>query len=165
MFRNYSIVPKVQSVLFNTLRKRTEYTLALLKPDLCADPYAIKAVIEDIEKSEKPIRIYAHKKLYWDQQDAELFYSQHAGKFFYERLVGYMISGPFEAFVLEGDSVITRWRELIGQTHPVRAKVNPKYSLRSRFGLTDTRNSFHGSDSQENAFSEINLLFPELLLK
>ena len=34
-------------------------------------------------------------------------------------------------------------------------------SIRGRFGLTDTRNSVHGADSEDNVLREINFLFPE----
>ncbi|OMJ09886.1 Nucleoside diphosphate kinase 6 [Smittium culicis] len=72
----------------------------------------------------------------------------------------YMTSGEFVALVIRGEQAISKWRRLIGKTHPVRAKVDGTFSLRSKFGLTDTRNSFHGSDSNENARVEINKLFP-----
>ena len=35
------------------------------------------------------------------------------------------------------------------------------HSIRGQFGLTDTRNSGHGSDSEETATGEIEFFFPE----
>ncbi|KAI8078289.1 kinase-like domain-containing protein, partial [Gilbertella persicaria] len=66
-------------------------------------------------------------------------------KFFYHRLCGYMTSGPFTAMILASPNAIQDWRALIGPTHPVRARVNQPNTLRAHYGLTDTRNSFHGS--------------------
>ncbi|KAL1433789.1 hypothetical protein MTO96_012318 [Rhipicephalus appendiculatus] len=37
----------------------------------------------------------------------------------------------------------------------------PPNSIRARFGLTDTRNAGHGSDSEESARREIGFFFPE----
>ena len=42
-----------------------------------------------------------------------------------------------------------------------RAKRESPASIRGRFGLSDTQNSVHGSDSLENAIKEINFMFPE----
>lgn len=42
-----------------------------------------------------------------------------------------------------------------------RAKRDSPASIRGRFGLCDTQNSVHGSDSIENALKEINFMFPE----
>ncbi|KAI9595920.1 nucleoside diphosphate kinase [Syncephalis fuscata] len=64
--------------------------------------------------------------------------------------------------VLGGEQAIARWRALIGPTHPIRARVNAPTTLRAIYGLTDTRNSFHGSDSVETAIKEIKFFFPEL---
>ncbi|TPX35477.1 nucleoside-diphosphate kinase [Synchytrium microbalum] len=57
---------------------------------------------------------------------------------------------------------ITSWREVIGPTQPIRAKrTPPSSSLRALYGISDTRNSFHGSDSPESAKEEIEFFFPE----
>ncbi|KAI8874176.1 nucleoside diphosphate kinase [Ramicandelaber brevisporus] len=132
------------------MRAYRQLTLALIKPDLYADPSA------------RLFTILCQRVVHWREADAAQFYAVHKGKFYYRRLVDYMTSGPFMAMVLAGDNAIADWRSLIGPTHPVRAQLNAPHTLRARFGVTDTRNSFHGSDSLDNARDEIKLFFPEL---
>ncbi|RKP10502.1 nucleoside diphosphate kinase [Thamnocephalis sphaerospora] len=142
-------------MLAKTVRvARPQLTLALLKPDLCADAARVKAVYRAIDDASLT-RLHTRDVL-WRPSGAEAFYAEHRGRFFYERL------GPFQALVLGGDDAIKRWRALIGPTHPIRARVNAPESLRSCYGLTDTRNSFHGSDSPDTARREIAFFFPEL---
>ncbi|PVU96090.1 hypothetical protein BB561_001408 [Smittium simulii] len=145
------------------LPTNTEYTLALLKPDLCADPHAVQQVISDIQKlSSTQNNIYLRKELVWNIEQAQQFYYQHKDRFFYTRLTTYMTSGSFEALILTGENIISQWRGLIGTTQPVRAKVSVQDSLRAKYGITDTRNSFHGSDSKESALKEISFVFGNL---
>lgn len=69
-------------------RPPTRITLALLKPDLSANSLKVSKVFEHIQKNE--FNILAHKQLLWTKADAEAFYGEHRGKFFFERLCGYM---------------------------------------------------------------------------
>ena len=66
-------------------------------------------------------------------------------KFFFERLVNYMSSGEMEALVLAHPRAVERWRELMGPTKPSQAQAIAPSSVRGLHGLTDTRNSVHGS--------------------
>ncbi|XP_072558727.1 nucleoside diphosphate kinase 6 isoform X3 [Paramormyrops kingsleyae] len=83
------------------------------------------------------------------------------GRFFYQRLVEYMSSGPMQAYILARDDAISRWRELMGPTKVFRARYTSPSSMRALYGLTDTRNTTHGSDSVESAHREIAFFFPE----
>lgn len=56
-----------------------------------------------------------------------------------------MASGEMEALVLAHSHAIEKWRELMGPTRPSHAKVLAPGSIRAHHGLTDTRNSVHGS--------------------
>ncbi|KAI8982238.1 nucleoside diphosphate kinase [Mycotypha africana] len=145
------------------LHKRQQITLALLKPDICANPLLIDKVKEAIRKNN--MEIVHEKRVLWTEKEAGQFYQEHQQKFFYHRLCGYMTSGPFQAMILTSpktNNVIKEWRQLIGPTHPVKARIHKPNTLRALYGLTDTRNSFHGSDSDESAKSEIAFFFPEL---
>ncbi|KNE63095.1 hypothetical protein AMAG_08263 [Allomyces macrogynus ATCC 38327] len=138
-------------------------TLGLIKPDLYADPNAVHAVFERLRRDQW--EVVRQREVLFQPRDAGAFYAEHQGRFFFDRLVGYMTSGPFSAMLLRrpdpNKDAITAWRALIGPTHPVRAQVNQPQSLRAEFGLTDTRNSFHGSDAPETAAREINFFFPQ----
>lgn len=74
------------------------------------------------------------------------------------------ISGPLEAFILSKTNAISCWRELMGPTKVFRAIYSHPDSLRGIFGLTDTRNACHGSDSPESVRREIGIIFPEFRL-
>ena len=54
-------------------------------------------------------------------------------------------SGPFLALALHGPSAITHWRTLIGPTHVYKAQWLHPETLRARYGMSDTRNGFHGA--------------------
>ena len=72
-----------------------------------------------------------------------------------------MTSGEIEAFVLAKPAAIAAWRRLMGPTKVLRAIYESPDSIRARFGITDTRNATHGSDSVQNARQEILFFFPE----
>lgn len=138
---------------------RLQLTLAVIKPDVVAHPYRFR-VIRDLIL-EKDFLVVRSKLLRWTRSDAERFYSEHKGRFFYNRLVGFMTSGPMCAQILAGDDAISRWRKLMGPTKTYRAKHLEPESIRGQHGLTDTRNATHGSDSPESATKEIGFFFPE----
>uniref|UniRef100_A0A0B7AZZ9 Nucleoside diphosphate kinase n=2 Tax=Arion vulgaris TaxID=1028688 RepID=A0A0B7AZZ9_9EUPU len=93
--------------------------------------------------------------------DAELFYAEHRGKFFQNRLVSFMSSGPIWSHILCGDNAIAKWRKLMGPTKVLRSVFDDPQSIRGSYGLTDTRNCTHGSDSEQTALREIGFFFPE----
>ena len=121
-----------------------QVTLALLKPDLVACPPYARAV-KGYLAAHTVLRIEHSRQLLCPPALAAAFYHQHEGRFYYQRLIEGITSGPLEALVLAGPDAIAAWRTVIGPTHPPRARRHAPDSLRARFGLTDTRNSFHGS--------------------
>lgn len=54
-------------------------------------------------------------------------------------------SGPMRAYILAREDAIHHWRELMGPTKVFRARYTSPASIRGQFGLTDTRNTTHGS--------------------
>lgn len=77
----------------------------------------------------------------------------------FEKLIN--CSGPIDILVLGGDNSIAKWRELMGPTRVYKSIHTHPNSIRGLFGLTDTRNACHGSDSIESAKREIGIFFPE----
>lgn len=136
-----------------------ELTLAILKPDLVANSVDLEEVKDLIFY--KDFDILQEKRLRLSTFEAENFYKEHHGKFFYNRLVTYMSSGPIEVCILSRFEGIKTWRALMGPTKVLRAIYEDPDSIRGRFGLTDTRNATHGSDSVDNARKEIQFFFPE----
>eukprot|EP00160_Parvularia_atlantis_P015550 Unigene4484_Nuclearia_a/m.13711 Unigene4484_Nuclearia_a/g.13711 ORF Unigene4484_Nuclearia_a/g.13711 Unigene4484_Nuclearia_a/m.13711 type:complete len:213 (+) Unigene4484_Nuclearia_a:280-918(+) len=64
------------------------------------------------------------------------------------------------AMVLQGPRAIAVWRDMLGPTHPARARVSAPDSIRAHYGLSNTRNAVHGSDSPASAEREIAVFFP-----
>ena len=55
--------------------------------------------------------------------------------------------------ILEGENAVKLNRKLMGATNPKEADEN---TIRKLYGISIDKNSVHGSDSVDNAKSEIN---------
>ncbi|XP_067901716.1 nucleoside diphosphate kinase 6 isoform X2 [Heterodontus francisci] len=140
-------------------RPLLQLTLALIKPDAVAHPLILQAIHQKI--LDNNFIILMHKYLKWGQEESRKFYAEHSGRFFYQRVVEFMASGPMRAYVLAHEDAVSRWRHLMGPTKVFRARYSAPESIRGNYGLTDTRNTTHGSDSTESAAREISFFFPE----
>ncbi|XP_068580759.1 nucleoside diphosphate kinase 6 [Cebidichthys violaceus] len=136
-----------------------QLTLAVLKPDAVAHPVMLEALHQRILDSN--FVIVRSKDLVWRRRDSESFYAEHSGRLFYQRLVEFMSSGPMRAYVLAREDAVRHWRALMGPTKVFRARYTSPGTIRAQFGLTDTRNTTHGSDSVESAQREIRFFFPD----
>ncbi|KAK0552561.1 hypothetical protein OC846_002853 [Tilletia horrida] len=137
-----------------------QVTLALLKPTVTSYAPDVSEVLKTIKRS--PLQIVRTRRLFWKVEDeAKKFYAEHEGRFFHQRLLLMASAGPCIALALCGNNAIQEWRRMIGPTHVYRSKWDDhaRLSLRSRFGLGDTRNGFHGSDSPESAARELSMVF------
>ncbi|NXS14260.1 NDK6 kinase, partial [Neodrepanis coruscans] len=70
-------------------------------------------------------------------------------------------SGPMWAYILAHENAVPLWRSVMGPTRVFRARHSDPDSIRGAYGLTDTRNTTHGSDSPASASREIAFFFPE----
>ena len=138
---------------------RLQLTLAILKPDLLANPVA-RSEVMDLMLHHK-FYLVRSCSLHLTVAEAELFYAAHRGRFFYNRLVNHMSSGPISTHILARPDAIAHWRQLLGPTKVFRTIYTSPNSIRGRYGLTDTRNACHGSDADETARQEIRFFFPE----
>ncbi len=130
-----------------------ERTLSIIKPDATArnQTGAVNALIE-----KAGLRIVAQKRVRWTRAQAEKFYEVHKARPFYADLVEFMTSGPIVVQVLEGESAVKRYRDVMGATDPAKAEAG---TIRKELAESIERNSVHGSDSAENAAAEIALNF------
>lgn len=135
-----------------------EKTLSIIKPSAVEKRY-VGEIISRFEKEN--IRIIAIKMKHLSKKEAEGFYEVHRGRPFFDELTTYMSSGPVIVMVLEGEDVILRNRELMGDTNPALAKEG---TIRKAFGIDKMRNAVHGSDSKESAEKEIKYFFSTLEL-
>jgi nucleoside-diphosphate kinase len=131
----------------------TERTFSIIKPDATRRNLTgqVNACLE-----EAGLRIVAQKRLWLTQAQAEAFYAVHRERPFYRDLVTFMISGPVVVQVLEGEDAVARNREIMGATDPKKAAAG---TIRARFAESIEANSVHGSDSAENAATEIAFFF------
>ena len=130
-----------------------EQTLSIVKPD------AVERNLESRIKSffqEKNLKIIKSKKVHITKEEAAEFYKVHQTKPFYQNLCNYLSSGPIVVMVLEGEEAVSINRQIMGATDPLKAKEG---TLRKMYGLSIDKNSVHGSDSVENAKTEIGFFF------
>ena len=153
----------VHRVNFSSATSPLELTLAILKPDLVQHHPNLTFVQKMIV--ENNFLIVRSKILSLSRTKAEEFYKEHEGKFFYNRLVTFMSSGPCQPLVLAKAGAIADWRKLMGPTKVFKTRYSHPDSIRGRFGLTDTRNCSHGSDSPQTAKEEMDFFFPEFDVK
>jgi nucleoside-diphosphate kinase len=133
-----------------------ERTLSIIKPDAVAKN-VIGQIYTRFEKA--GLKIIAARMALLSRADAEGFYAVHKSRPFFKDLVDFMTSGPVIIQVLEGDSAVQKNRDLMGATDPKKAD---KGTIRADFADSIDANAVHGSDSAENAATEIAYFFASL---
>jgi nucleoside-diphosphate kinase len=133
-----------------------ERTLAIIKPDgvsrgLCGE------VIKRLESS--GFKIVAMKMIQMTKKQAKGFYAVHKGKPFFESLTDFMSSAPAVVMILEGENIISRYRELMGATNYKEAAEG---TIRKEFATDIEKNVVHGSDAPETAAFEMAYFFNNL---
>ncbi|OGS96446.1 MAG: nucleoside-diphosphate kinase [Gallionellales bacterium RIFCSPLOWO2_02_FULL_57_47] len=130
-----------------------ERTLSIIKPDAVA-----KNVIGQIYTrfENAGLKIIAAQMRHLNRTEAEGFYAVHRERPFFKDLVSFMISGPVMIQVLEGENAVLKHRDLMGATDPKKAD---KGTIRADFADSIDANAVHGSDSAENAKTEIAYFF------
>lgn len=120
-----------------------ERTLALIKPDV-SERDLIAEILILLTEGFKIVDIAMHKL---SMDEAKTFYKEHEKQDFYPGLVEYMSSGKTVAIAIEGDGAIKKLRQRIEK------EIRPEY------GIDETRNAVHGSDSKASATREIKFFF------
>ena len=137
-----------------------ERTLIILKPDavqrgLCGE------IISRFE--DKGLVIVGMKLMKIPTQLAETHYEPHRGKPFYPGLVKFMTSSPVIVMALAGKGAIDIARKMMGKTFGSQAEPG---TIRGDFGVSNSFNLIHGSDSAESAQRELGLFFkPDELIE
>lgn len=132
-----------------------EHTLSIIKPNAVAKN-KIGAIISRFEDA--GLEVVAARMMHLTQQQAEEFYAIHKDRPFFQELVEFMTSGPVLVQVLSGENAVAKNREIMGATNPAEAAPG---TIRADFADSFTANAAHGSDSVENAKTEIHFFFPE----
>lgn len=132
-----------------------ERTLSIIKPDAVRKGF-IGPILTRLEST--GLHIIALKMVQLSKKEAGQFYFIHRERPFFHDLVSFMISGPVVISILEGDSAVSKNREIMGETDPQKAKEG---TIRRDFAHSIEENAVHGSDSLKNAREEIMFFFPE----
>jgi len=133
-----------------------ERTLTIIKPDAVAKGVSGQ-IIARFEAA--GLVILAARLVSLSPAQAGGFYIVHKERPFYASLCKFMTGGPCLAMVLEGESAITRVRDLMGATDPAKAAPG---TIRKDFASSIEANAVHGSDSLESAAFEIPYFFGAL---
>lgn len=130
----------------------SERTLVFIKPDAVIRRYTGARLLKSLTQNAD----VDHYEVLSPERDflANEHYSEHEGRFFYEWLVDYVTTTPLHVLILEGDQIIQKVRESLGDTVPNEADPS---SLRGRYGIHGGLNATHASDSPSTAGAEISL--------
>ncbi len=131
----------------------TERTFSIIKPDATRRNLtgAVTSMLEGAG-----LRVVASKRIHMTRAQAEDFYGVHKERSFFGDLVGFMTSGPVVVQVLEGPDAVALNRKVMGATDPKNAEPG---TIRKELAESIEANSVHGSDSAENAATEIAFFF------
>jgi nucleoside-diphosphate kinase len=137
-----------------------ERTLIILKPDAVQRGFCGQ-IIDRFEK--KGFQVIGMKFTKISQSLAETHYAPHKGKPFYDGLVKFMTSSPVLVIALAAKDAIAISRKMMGATFGSKAEPG---TIRGDFGVSNSFNLIHGSDSPESAQRELALFFkPDELLE
>ena len=131
-----------------------ERTLCIVKPDAVEKSKA-GAILAHLEK--EGFRILAIRRTLLSRDVAEGFYAVHKARPFFGELVQFMTRSPVVIAVLEKEDAVAAYRKVMGATDPAKAEAG---TIRKLYGSNVGENATHGSDSAENAKSEIAYFFP-----
>ena len=130
-----------------------ETTLIILKPD-AIQRGLMGRIISRFE--DKGLEVAGAKFTQISGELAATHYKDHEGKPFYDGLVSFMTSSPVLVLALRGCGAITICRSMMGATFGSKADAG---TIRGDFGVSNSFNLIHGSDSPEAAERELGLFF------
>ncbi len=130
-----------------------ERTFSIIKPDATRRNLTGKI---NAKLEEAGLAIVAQRRVLLTQAQAEEFYGVHRARPFFAGLVNFMTSGPVVLQVLQGEDAVALNRKIMGATDPKKADPG---TIRAEFAEDIEANSVHGSDSAENAATEIAFFF------
>jgi nucleoside-diphosphate kinase len=130
-----------------------ETTLIILKPD-AVQRGLMGRIIARFE--DKGLQIVGCKLMQISQDLAAKHYEAHQSKPFYPGLVRFMTSSPVLVLAVRGLGAIGICRKMMGATFGSKAEPG---TIRGDFGVSNSFNLIHGSDSPEAAERELKLFF------
>ena len=136
-----------------------ETTFVMIKPD-GLQRRLLGEIISRLER--KGLYLAAMKTVAVTDAQAAQHYAVHADKPFYTQLVNFITAGPAVAMVWRGPEAIHLVRTMVGATHGREAAPG---TIRGDYGMSQSCNLIHASDSPESVASETAIYFtPEEIL-
>ncbi len=132
-----------------------ETTLIILKPD-AVQRGLMGRILSRFE--DKGLQVVGCKLMQISQQLAATHYEAHKERPFYKGLVAFMTSSPVLVLAIRGNGAITIARNMMGATFGSKAAPG---TIRGDFGVSNSFNLIHGSDSPEAAERELKLFFKD----
>lgn len=130
-----------------------EQTVVLVKPDALQRGLTGE-IIQRFDR--KGLKLVGIKMVVMTDKILDEWYAHHKDKSFFPRLKSFMEWTPIVAMVWEGLDAILTVRKIVGITKGREAEAG---SIRGDFGMSDSQNLIHASDSKEAAEKEKNLIF------
>lgn len=130
-----------------------ETTLIIFKPD-AVQRGLMGRILTRFE--EKGLQIVGCKLMQISQDLAATHYEAHKARPFYAGLVKFMTSSPVLVLAVRGNNAIAVSRKMMGATFGSNAEAG---TIRGDFGVSNSFNLIHGSDSPEAAQRELKLFF------
>jgi len=132
-----------------------ETTLIIFKPD-AVQRALMGQIMTRFEN--KGLQIVGTKLMKISQELAATHYEAHKERPFYPSLVQFMTSSPVLVLAIRGNSAIAVCRKMMGATFGSNADAG---TIRGDFGVSNSFNLIHGSDSAEAAERELGLFFSD----
>ena len=137
----------------------SETTLVLIKPG-GVQRNLIGEILRRIEA--RGLQVAALKLIQADRGTVEAHYDEHRERPFFNDVVSYLTSGPIVALPVSGTNATKAIRTMMGATNPLEAAPG---TVRGDFALTIDDNLTHSSSDAEAAARELQLWFPEGIVR
>ncbi|MCA9320994.1 MAG: nucleoside-diphosphate kinase [Planctomycetes bacterium] len=128
-------------------------TLLIVKPD-GVQRGLVGRIVDRFET--KGLQIVGMKMMTISQELANTHYEAHRERPFFKGLVRFMTSSPVVVFAVRGIGSIDMCRKMMGATFGSKAEPG---TIRGDFGVSNSFNLIHGSDSPDAAARELELFF------
>jgi nucleoside-diphosphate kinase len=130
-----------------------EHTVVLVKPD-GIQRGLVGQILSRFER--KGLKLVGLKMITLDDKVLDEWYAHHKEKPFFRILKDFMKSSPVIAMLWEGLEAVDAVRKICGVT---KARVAEAGSIRGDFGMSQSYNLIHASDSVISAKKEEKLIF------
>ncbi|ARU44105.1 MAG: nucleoside-diphosphate kinase [Armatimonadota bacterium] len=137
----------------------SETTLVLIKPG-GVQRNLIGEILRRIEA--RGLQVAALKLIQAERGTVEAHYDEHRERPFFNDVVSYLTSGPIVALAVSGTNATKAIRTMMGATNPLEAAPG---TVRGDFALTIDDNLTHSSSDAEAAARELQLWFPEGIVR